>query len=337
MFTIPGFAIHPVNLDIDANVGRGLAIYTHSSLNGSVIQIKPKLKFEEACLLEIRLKGGDMMLFGCFYRSPTLNDTSEKNNKLLNQLLKSLSQKQYTHKCLVGDFNYRDINWNTWTTNHNEDSKEHHFIETIRDCYLHQHNTEDSRRRGNDQPSLIDLIFSDEEMQVSEVQHHAPLGKSDHNVITFTFNCYIDFSKSKERYLYNKADYVAMRRELEASKWMESLNLEHSIEGLWNKIKEKTSELRKKFVPAEKVSGKPSWKDVGSTPIDKKVQEAIKMKHVTHRRWMNAKRHGSAAILRKQYVRTRNKVTNMLRKARRKFEQNIANNSKANPKVFWSH
>ena len=216
-YQIPGFSIHHVNLD--SNTGRGIAVYTHEALDKSVIQINPEISFEIACLLEIRLRGGDLLLFGCFYRSPTPNNTSDNNNDKLNRLLKCLSKKTYSHKCLVGDFNYRDINWASWTTSHNEDSKEHKFIETIRDSYFHQHNLENSRTRGNDQPSLIDLVFTDESMQISELVHHSPLGKSDHSVICFKFNCYLNYSTPKERYMYHKADFEAIRDNLIESKW----------------------------------------------------------------------------------------------------------------------
>ena len=80
---------------------------------------------------------------------------------------------------------------------------------------------ENSRRRGADEPSLIDLVLSDEEMQVSDVFHHCPLRKSDHDVITFKFNCYLDYSKPKERFLYDKADYDAMRKQLIDDGWRE--------------------------------------------------------------------------------------------------------------------
>ena len=118
--------------------------------------------------------GGDILLFGCFYRSPTPSSISEDNNENLNKLLRSISMRKYSHKCFVGDFNYRNINWVSWTTLQNEDSNEAKFVETIRDCYLHQHIDEPTRRRGNDEPSLIDLVFTDEDMQVSDVTHHAP-------------------------------------------------------------------------------------------------------------------------------------------------------------------
>ena len=126
---IPGYTIHPVNLD--SKIGIGMAIYTHYSIEKSVIEIKPEIKFEEVCLLEIKLRGGDTMLFGSFYRSPTRTDTSEENNTNLNKLLMNLSGKSYSHKCFVGDLNCKDINWESWTTFHNEESKETKFIEMV--------------------------------------------------------------------------------------------------------------------------------------------------------------------------------------------------------------
>ena len=110
----------------------------------------------------------------------------------------------------LGDFNYRDINWQTWTTPHYEGSKEAIFIETIRDCFLHQHIHESTRSRGNDETSLIDLIFTDETMQVSDIVYQATLGKSDHSVISFKSHSYLDYTKPKERYSYEKADFQAM-------------------------------------------------------------------------------------------------------------------------------
>ena len=97
------------------NGGRGIAVYAHSSLDKSIVHTLPGLAYQEACLLEIRLRGGDLMLFGCFYRSPTTSITSAKNNESLNQLFRCLSKTSYTHTCLVGDFNFRDINWLPWT------------------------------------------------------------------------------------------------------------------------------------------------------------------------------------------------------------------------------
>ena len=117
----------------------------------------------------------------------------------------------------------------SWTTPHNEDSKEMKFIEVVRDCYLYQHLEKPTRKRGNNEPSLLDLLLTDEVMQVSDIVYHAPLGKGDHNVISFNLNCYLDYSKPKERYVYEKADFDAMRNNLvETKSIISSLNVSKS-------------------------------------------------------------------------------------------------------------
>ena len=45
-----------------------------------------------------------------------------------------ISEKNYSHKCFVGDFNFRDIYWEYSSTNTiTKIVKENKFIETIRD------------------------------------------------------------------------------------------------------------------------------------------------------------------------------------------------------------
>ena len=145
---------------------------------------------------------------------------SEKNNVNLNSLLKYSFGKKYSQQCLVGDFNFNNINWFMWTTPHNEESKEVKFIETISDYYLYQHLLEPIRCRNTDNPSLIDLVLTNEVMQVSDVEYHPPIGKSDHCVISLnTFNCYFDYFQPKERYVYHKTDFNSTRKQLTGQKY----------------------------------------------------------------------------------------------------------------------
>ena len=69
-----------------------------------------------------------------------------------------------------------------WSSRKAENSLEENFLETIKDCFVYHYVTEYTRCRGKDNPSLIDLIFTNEEAQVSMMEHHASLGKSDHSV-----------------------------------------------------------------------------------------------------------------------------------------------------------
>ena len=105
-YNIFGFSLHLVNLD--TNIGRGIAVYTKEELDKLVIQIDSDLSIEVACLLEIRLRGEDKLLFTCCYRSTTPSETSEQNNERLDQLLKCISQTKYSHRSIVGDLNFKD-------------------------------------------------------------------------------------------------------------------------------------------------------------------------------------------------------------------------------------
>lgn len=339
-YEIPDYNLHSVNLDTVS--GRGMAVYSHKSITNSVTQINSDLTFEEVCILELRLRGGDLLLFASCYRSPTRTESSPQNNEKLNRLLKCFEKRNYSHRCIVGDFNFRKINWSTWTTPCNEDSAEASFIEAIRDSYLHQHIEQATRKRGNDEPSVLDLIFTDESMQVSDIQYLSPLDKSDHSVITFNYHCYIDFTKPKENYSYAKGDYSAMRNDLESSSWKQNFTVmnvsvpQEEIEVKWLALKTKLIELREKYVPKRQVSDKPPWKTKGF-PINKRLQEAIKSKKRTHRTWIRSADHADRELARLTYTKARNKVKTLLRQAKRLFEKGIALQAKTNPKAFWAH
>ena len=336
-YDISDYKLHPVHLDDD--LGRGVAVYTHTSIEKSVAQIEPDLQFEETCLLEVRLRGGDLLLFACFYRSPTTTEASEVNNERLNRLFQCIMNKKYSHICLVGDFNFKKINWDKMTTRH-EGSTEAKFLDTVQNCFLHQHMELPTRRRGNDEPSLLDLLFTNEALQISDISHHAPLGKSDHDVVAFKFHCYIDYTKPKGRYVYDKADFEGMKNDLKQTRWKEifvrSRNT-NSIEELWTSLKSKLLDLRAKFVPKVTASAKPKWREKGSVPIDNALQLAIRNKKLHHRHWMKAKSESGANDARHAYRKANNKVKRMMRKAKRNFERSIAQNSKSCPKSFWSY
>ena len=337
-YEIPNYSLHPVNLN--NSTGRGIAVYTHSSIDKSIVQIKPNLNFEEVCLLEVRLRGGDCLLFGSFYRSPTTTSTSNQNNEQLNRLLEIISKKKYSHRCLVGDFNFKHINWKTWTTPTGEESTDSKFVETIRDCYLHQHVDRPTRRRGKDEPSLLDLVFSDETMHVSGISHLPPLGKSDHEVLAFDFHCYLDYSKGKGRFIYDKGSFDGMRAKLKSENWSEDITnsmKNKTVESIWQSIKSKVLDLRNEFVPHQAPSSGSTWKDKGSVPISAESRDAIRKKKKLHRLWMLARAGEGADMARTAFQKVRNKVKALLRKDKMKFERGIALQAKSNPKAFWLH
>ena len=110
-----------------------------------------------------------------------------------------------------------------------------------------------------------------------------------------------------------------------------------SVEELWLDLKTKLIELRNQYVPRKTISGKPSWRKKGCVPISKRLQNVIRAKHISHRRWMS-QRHGLYADeSRSSYIKARNIAKRMMRQTKKCFEKEIGNSCENNPKVFWSH
>ena len=64
-YEILNYTLHSINLDKD--IGRGMAVYSHVSIDKSMIEMRSDIQFDEMCLLELKLRGRGTLLFG----SPT--------------------------------------------------------------------------------------------------------------------------------------------------------------------------------------------------------------------------------------------------------------------------
>lgn len=90
----------------------------------------------------------------------------------------------------MGDFNFKHIDWDCMATNTGDESSESEFVDQIKDLFLHQHVKASTRFREGGQPSLLYLIFTNEEDIISDFSFHSSLRKSDHLCLKFDFICY---------------------------------------------------------------------------------------------------------------------------------------------------
>lgn len=86
----------------------------------------------------------------------------------------------------IGDFNLPSINWKYMTTDKDIDNIIYKFIEKLRDCCLTQFVDTVIRCRGTDKASLLDLVISNDEDLVTQIDALQPLGKSDHCCLFIT-------------------------------------------------------------------------------------------------------------------------------------------------------
>ena len=98
--------------------------------------------------------------------------------------LESRSMIDVSHVLIMKDFNVPLISSSSWTCCINS---ENCFYNTsfncLRNSFFHQHVTIPIRSRYNQNPSILDLILTNEEGTISSLSHLSPLGKSDHSIL----------------------------------------------------------------------------------------------------------------------------------------------------------
>ena len=121
----------------------------------------------------------------------------------------------------MGDFNYGEINWETETTAVNENHPAILFLKIVRDSYLFQHVTNPTRIRESENPSVFDLIFTNEQDMVeNEMKYLPPLGKSDLVILEFILKLYTDrMDKPQQRLNYYKGNYENINENLSKINW----------------------------------------------------------------------------------------------------------------------
>ncbi len=120
----------------------------------------------------------------------------------------------YAHIAINGDFNYPGIECENLSTHQGIGEMGYELIETVRDCFLYQHVHEVTRGRSENEPSLLDLVFSNEEGMISDLTlEDSLLGKSDHSMIFYNFVVHnIESASVKTLYKFNKADWEKRRK-----------------------------------------------------------------------------------------------------------------------------
>ena len=79
-----------------------------------------------------------------------------------------------------------------------------------------------TRYREGQEPSPLDVIFTNEDYMIDNLRSCAPLSQSDHVGLVWTFQIYTGvYSRTGKIkvYDYMKGDYESMKRELELLDW----------------------------------------------------------------------------------------------------------------------
>ena len=331
-FHIDGYEmiVHP---NVARNIGRGSILYISKKLIYKELKLfNDSEEFEESITIEVKLKGKDRLLCSCMYRR---GESTADNNEKLMENIRHMANLRYSHFLMMGDFNLREIDWENCSSKiKNSTDINSLFTDCVRDCYLYQHIQEPTRQRGTDCPSVLDLIFTNEEDMVSDIQILSPLGKSDHSVILFDFICETETNTPQIKSMFQKGDYTKMAKLMNEVKWEELYDYEDDIDKQWEFFKDRFTEIENQCVPKKLVyvNGKLSKKF--SVPLDKKTLAKIKQKNKI---WGRIRKQLAADEEKIRFNRLRNQIRGLTRKSKRIIEKEVAKNTKANSKAFWKY
>ncbi len=276
----------------------------------------------ESVWCEIKLSNNDKILVGSIYRSP---NSSSENTSNLNTFLKQL--KLPSHVLIGGDFNYPEIDWNLMQSLKNDDHKASIFLDTVQDCYLFQHTRHPTHHRADQDPTLIDLVLTNEDEMVNTITHLPPLGKSHHSGLLFDYKCYWTPSRSVNKkvvYKYYAGNYNGMREFIMERDVIMKIR-DKSAEEAWQILDKVLNEATEKFVPKQTIRD-------NFTPPPPWMNDTIRKKSRMKREASEAKKANNNEQSRKQYAKLCNQVKWEVRKAVKQFEQRIAQDSKKNQK-----
>ena len=238
----------------------------------------------------------------------------------------------YKMKAILGDFNLNKISWSPdpeVPASLNEDSAECKFIECVCDTFMHQHVTDATRFREGNRPTLDDLIFTSYENNVSNLQHEAPIGKSDHVTLTCQLNTDLKPVNTRRiNYNYHKADYQKMKTML--TKDWDTILSNKSTQEVSDIIDEAYHKAVEECVPKFEQQNsdikKPIWMNI-------RAYRNVKRKYSSWLRYLNTKQSETY----KDYISKRNESSKENKKARKEFERKIATECRTNPKSAWKY
>ena len=103
---------------------------------------------------------------------------------------------------LLGDFNLPSISWETGDVGNrfnNGYNTPLHFLGTLQSNGLFQHTTQNTWARGSNAPRPLDIIVTSREDNVEDLKVLAPLGRSDHAVLSCNMLNPVDVGLSRCR------------------------------------------------------------------------------------------------------------------------------------------
>ena len=315
--------------DNSQDIRGGVMIYYKAEMDVTLCKEIQEMRAKDSIWVWVKYEQ-EKVIVGCIYRKGT---SSEENNTRLFENI-ALS-KQLSDKVLImGDLNFPEIDWKNNFINDNVHNQRNltarSFLSTLEDAFLVQHVMEQTRARGENIPSCLDLIITESEESVRGICYLNPLGNSDHCVLTWKYLIDIEFQTEViKRKCYYRGDYKRMKMLLNRINWRQELR-GLSLNDAYNRFREIVLRIEDECIPTIEEGGqrspKPPW-------LNRNARKAARRKAFAYRRFQGSRSY----FLYREFIKERDKSNKILKKARREFEKKLFKEVKKNPKALYRY
>ena len=160
-----------------------MSLYIKNSIHKFDIFSIANTNPSEIIAVELMLKE-NMILARVYRRSNSTHDNSSDIKKSFEILSRGFS----SNLLVVGDFNYPKTDWEQDSTTTSSNELNFKFLDSIFEQFI----AEPTRGRESSQPTLIDLVLTNNPGIIDQANPDAPLGKSDHCSGNNYAKCLID-------------------------------------------------------------------------------------------------------------------------------------------------
>lgn len=325
LINIPNFTLYRKDRQLGTLGYGGVAVYVSNEYQSikvaSSLNVIYNNDTNETLWINIQIHPIKLLLIAV-YRPP---HSTIQNDTLIYEKIKEAS---FTENILIlGDFNLPHIKW-PLTRNDYRNTADDLFIDMYLESNLSQFVDRPTRYRVLNNPSILDLVLSNDENLVTEIKYDQPIGKSDHLTLQVSLQLYVHLEQKhyQPRRNYWKANYNEINRYIENFDLTE-LSVETSIEGKWSIFKDMLNTAIEKFVPLSKNKSK---KQIKKPWITNDIIDLINNKR---KLWDNYKRNQTDENY-SNYRTENNLITDKIRHSRQQHETNIASGSN---KAFYSY
>ena len=322
---IVGYTLYRSNhSDGSGGPGRGVALYVKNSINHSACPQMEEMEYDCSTWSIVKLAHNKSLLVGVVYRSP--NSTDENNTSLLN-LLQVASRSNCDYLNICGDFNFPLIDWSVCRSLESENSLSADFVDLVAELSWYQHAQQSTRFRGS-QNSCLDLILTNEENMVDEVRDLPPLGKSDHicQCWSLTVSEALFRNTSVRRPNFKRAKWADLKKDLRNYRNVP----EDQPSMMYDKFIRMIHEAKDRHIPTCKPrtnKHRLPWMKSAGIKAQRRAQWRTwrKFRQTSHPRDYDA------------YKMERNRLTDMVRTAKTKYERQLIIDMKDNPNLYHGH